>query len=552
MITVPLATDAPAAYRTAINQLAGASPLTARPVLDVGQAGQIRAGHELISGEFSSMALPTPVGMFNLSDLTNSGTAGGALTNVGGVTFDTGILGAASTAAVFRGSGSTAQALYLADVGDATDPFRIRTGSFGCWIRTAAHGVVQQIMSKWNTTATTFYSQIRETNTVTVNAGGVVAGVTDVCDDRWHWIVCTNDGTTIRLYVDSVLDASGPSTLNDVSQPSPFNIGNVGVPGTSSATNQFCGRIDEVFVTPEVLTADQLRLLYAARLPHGLTAVPATARLWVTRRRTGAALVPGDFPAPSAPARLYNFTNFSTGELTPDQGSASTPTTVNQGSGTMTAVAGADGTPAGAVAFAGAHTGLTSAETGLPLGTAARSYGLWLKGLPAAGLQGLLQWGVTATAHAELRATANGAVAAVSGGDSAQTQVVLDGVWHHVVVVEDNAAIDLVKRKVYVDGRCVAGSATLASLTAAGTPTGFRIGASTAGGPFTGQLDAVFVAPGALTAEQVRALYQKTGPALPASGKTAGDHIEAMDGTSIYAVFDTLPAQHLVDLQVMP
>jgi hypothetical protein len=32
-------------------------------------------------------------------------------------------------------------------------------------------------------------------------------GVSDVCDDRWHF-VATYDGTSLRLYVDGVLEAT--------------------------------------------------------------------------------------------------------------------------------------------------------------------------------------------------------------------------------------------------------------------------------------------------------------------------------------------------------
>ena len=63
--------------------------------------------------------------------------SGGPLVNLGAVPFGVGINGLAATAAVF--AGSTGQALYIADTG-AADPFRIRTGSWGCWFRTAKRG----------------------------------------------------------------------------------------------------------------------------------------------------------------------------------------------------------------------------------------------------------------------------------------------------------------------------------------------------------------------------------------------------------------------------
>src|SRR3954466_8854787 len=99
--------------------------VTAQQLLDVGQAGQIRAGRVLTPGDFTNMGLSAPLGLWNLSNLNDSSGNTRNLTNKGSVTFDTGISGAASEAAVF--TGSTAQALYIVDTG-AADPFRIRTG----------------------------------------------------------------------------------------------------------------------------------------------------------------------------------------------------------------------------------------------------------------------------------------------------------------------------------------------------------------------------------------------------------------------------------------
>ena len=57
-------------------------------------------------------------------------------------------------------------------------------------------------------------------------------------------------------------------------------------------------------------------------------------------------------------------------------------------------------------------------------------------------------------------------------------------------MVEDNAAGDGVRRKLYFDGRLVGGSTVLNSITLAGANR-FRIGAYADGtAPFTGQIDA--------------------------------------------------------------
>src|SRR3954470_8865806 len=43
--------------------------VTSAPVLDVGIAGQIRAGRQLTAADFTNMGLAAPVGLWNLSDL---------------------------------------------------------------------------------------------------------------------------------------------------------------------------------------------------------------------------------------------------------------------------------------------------------------------------------------------------------------------------------------------------------------------------------------------------------------------------------------------------
>src|SRR3954468_7526284 len=123
---------------------------SAKQVLEVGQVGQIRAGRVLTPADFTNMGLSAPLGLWNLGNLNDSSGNARNLSNKGSVTFDTGITGAASEAAVF--TGSTAQALYIADTG-AADPFRIRTGSWGCWFRTAKRGTQQALVSKWRTTS---------------------------------------------------------------------------------------------------------------------------------------------------------------------------------------------------------------------------------------------------------------------------------------------------------------------------------------------------------------------------------------------------------------
>jgi hypothetical protein len=140
---------------------------------------------------------------------------------------------------------------------------------------------------------------------------------------------------------------------------------------------------------------------------------------------------------------------------------------------------------------------------------------------------------------------------AANGGDSIVGPFIADGQWHHAVVVEDNAAGDGVRRKLYVDGRLVGGSTVLNSL-ASGGANKFHLSANVNGTEFlTGQIDGAFVTGSALTAADVAALYAKGSMALAPSPKNAGDHVEALNTADILFIGDTLDSQHTVDLAVV-
>ena len=193
---------------------AGGSAGTALPILDVGVLGQIRAGRQLTAADFTNLGLSAPLGLWNLSDLTDASGNGRALTNKGAVPFGPGINGVASSAAVF--AGSTGQALYISDTG-ASDPFRIRTGSWGCWFRTAKRGTPECLITKRGGAAGTFGWEMAISGGTNALGGwasvdgtalGSLNGVSDVSDDRWHFGMWSFDGTTIRLYVDGVLEGA--------------------------------------------------------------------------------------------------------------------------------------------------------------------------------------------------------------------------------------------------------------------------------------------------------------------------------------------------------
>jgi hypothetical protein len=532
------------------------SVLSAQPVQDVGQVGQLRAGRQLAATDFTNMGLAVPIGLWNLGDLTDASGNGRALVNKGSVPFGVGINGAATTAAVF--AGATGQALYIADTG-AADPFRIKTGSIGCWLRTPPKGVVQRAMGKMSTAAGQFGWTLAVEATNVTSLGFSTTGtdfpgtssITVVGDDRWHHVVATFDGHRARLYVDGAYENQTSMATPIFASSGPFNIGGRSADGATATTEPFYGRIDEAFVTADVLSEEQVRALYAARIPHTLAQVPGDVRILVRRRRRGGTLATTDFP--TTPVRLHNFT---AGSLN-DEGSGGVAL-VAGGAGSFAGVAGADGITNNGFLFpANNAAGLAATDAGLPGALTARSYGCWFKTTITTG-QAIMGWGTLGTADVRLLTgitPANaGQLSAASGADAGGTGVqVNDGSWHHAVVVEDNAAGDGMKRKFYVEGRLVAGSTVMNTLTLAGA-NAFRIGGNpqTGSAPFIGQIDGAFVYNGALTGEQVRALYNKGSQQLAPSPKDATDHIEAVTTADLLAVLDTIEACDGVDLLVAP
>jgi hypothetical protein len=504
------------------------SVLAAATVLDVGQLNQIRAGRQLAAVDFTNLGLSAPIGLWNLSDLTDASGNGRALSNKGAVPLGVGINGLGATAAKF--AGSVAQAFYIADTG-AADPFRIKVGSMGCWLKTSKRGATQTLMGKWNASGST-YSYIlyvaTGTNTLVFDFGlsgpGVAGpvGSTDVADDRWHFAVATFDGTVARIYTDGVLENQVATNGTLFPTNVPFNIGAAAADAATAAQLPFFGRIDEAFITADVLTEDQIRNLYCAKINHALGVRPTRASISVTRRRRGAALVAGDFPV--QPLRLHNFSAGSLG----DAGSQNVGLTNN---GVAVPVAGADGTKDNAFSFAGAQS-LSGSDAGLPAGLSPRSYGCWFKTTSLASTN-LLSWGTVSTGDTRLGISfgANGAIGEFNASDNFSGSFVADGQWHHVICVHDNAAADGLKRKLYVDGRLVVSGTGMSPIVLGGA-NAFRVGANaTGGGPFTGQIDAAFVTDQVLTAEQIMALYDKSAQALPQSPKNSGDHVEALRST---------------------
>jgi hypothetical protein len=522
------------------------SVLNSRLLSEVGLVNQIRAGRPLTPADFTNQGLSAPAGLWTLANFSDSSGNARTLTNKGSIALTEGIQGVASTAALFVGS--SAQLLYIPDTG-AADSLRIRNGSFGQWMRSSRRGVVQTLMSKYIdavagqrgwliSVSASNVANLTASSDGTAAAGSLVsaAGTSDIADDRWHFVVATVDGGKLRLYVDGVQEAvvlgMNLETLNPTAAA--FNIGGYGGDAVTAPTSPLTGRVAQAFVTPDVLSLEQIRYLMAASIPHALAAVPADIRVSVRRRRRGAPLATTDFPA--QPLRLHNFVG---GALT-DQGSQNIPLALSTG----TSVDGA--APDGSASGSKNHistTNLRSSDAGLPSGLAARSFGVWFKTVVAANMQ-MISWG--GAVQAIIRTNVSAALGSDSGADlMGFATVVNDGLWHHAAVVEDNSAVDGLKRKLYLDGKLNAVSTVMNSIVLAGA-SGFGVG-----GGWQGSVSRPFVYGGALTADQVKALYNVSSQALAPKPKDESDFVEAVELARILAIFNGIEGTDSVDLTVM-
>lgn len=522
-----------------------------RNVYRPGIAGQTAAGHDLTVADFTNLGLSQPAGLFNLASTTNLGT-GSALTNKNAIAFTgTGIEGVANTAGLF--TGSTTKGLYIADTG-ASDPFRIRTGSWGCWFKTSAP--TNPLIYKYSAAARSYSISINSSgilnSDINFSTGNGLSltcyGSQIVTDDLWHHGVATWDGSVLSVYLDGKLEGrrSVTGSVGGLLQAAanPVNIGSWGMDASNNAGAGFNGLIDEAFITADVLSEDQIRILYAAKLNHGLPTTPKTATTAIRRYRMGASLTTSDFSA--SPRRLYNFVN---GGLT-DSG-LDNATLTNNNSAAVTSCA--DGTASGAYHFASASSQYLSAtDTGLPSGTNNSTMGCWFKSNTGAA-QHLLTYG-TSVNRRTLYIASTGQLSTYDGGiNLASPQSVAAGAdWHFAAYVIDTTANDGYKQKLYLDGKLISSSTTQVVSTTLAGAAGFKIGSHPNGSQefLNGSVDSVFVTDYAMTAEELFKIYSKGSQSLGVSVKNAGDHIERIDATSAYVIADNIGPQNQIDIDL--
>ena len=514
--------------------------LSAAPILDTGWTAQIRAGRVLTPSDFTAMGLSNPIGLWNLTNVNDSSGNGNNLTNLSnGVLFGRGITNTQPEAA-FWGPLQTTGCLYRADAG-AADPFRISTGSCGCWTHTAvtrAQGLVGKTTAAINQTpaSAAYYIQINSSGLATLwTADGTnlytITGVTNVCDDHWHFIVGTFDGVMGRIYVDGVLDGSGPVGACPTTLANPVNIGSRGGSGSGFSDGHY-GYIDEAFITGDVLGEEHVRYLYAVKIPHSLGKIPTTTSLSVRRQRKGKLYPMSDF---GNCLRVYNFT----GSLASDGSSAVALT------GSPIYGEGLDG-PNKGLLLNGSYS-LTASDSDLTQGASAAMLACWVKTTKLAN-SGIIGYGTRGTADVRLTTDTTGAVFFANGANIVKGPFIADGRWHFLLGLTNQSYYDGQGTRFYVDNKLVGTLASYVNITRGGT---LRVGADIDGSiPFTGAIDCVAVGGGANLTSSPTMIWARGNTPMPPSPKNAGDHIEGVDASNVYAIFDTLENHHLIDLAV--
>jgi len=111
------------------------------------------------------------------------------------------------------------------------------------WVKTTQGGVNIGNYVSWGTRATAQRAgfAIRNGKAGFIGEGRDVTGSAVIADGNWHHIATTYDGTTIRIYVDGVLDVSGNVALNTTGQN--LVLGTISRPSVAEFYN---GTLDEV------------------------------------------------------------------------------------------------------------------------------------------------------------------------------------------------------------------------------------------------------------------------------------------------------------------
>lgn len=169
---------------------------------------------------------------------------------------------------------------YLS-VPDSTSLNITGTGlTINAWLKKLSPANGTDIICKANAGGTTGY-QLRSNNATTLRLSLAVSGVgktlsgstAGAFDGNWHMVTATYDGTTLRLYTDTVQDATTLTAAGTItsSAGTPLIIGS-----NITNVNYYGGSMDDVLILPYVLTTAQMQSLFLFQTTHGYNALRGT------------------------------------------------------------------------------------------------------------------------------------------------------------------------------------------------------------------------------------------------------------------------------------
>ncbi|MBS2211782.1 hypothetical protein KEM09_10225 [Carboxylicivirga mesophila] len=127
-----------------------------------------------------------------------------------------------------------------------------------CWVKTDATATTALV--HWGAAGTYSRASFKLQNSGVIRfewQGGGMNAATPVNDNAWHHVAYTYDGSTVKLYVDGVLDASvASSTINT------GVAGETGIYiGSQLGGSRYIGLIDDVRIYETALDVDQISFL---------------------------------------------------------------------------------------------------------------------------------------------------------------------------------------------------------------------------------------------------------------------------------------------------
>jgi len=145
--------------------------------------------------------------------------------------------------------------------------------SIEAWIKTSRFSAEQRILTKFERGGGgSFNAAVLSTGQFRVSHNVAPWGVTTsktVNDGKWYHVAATYDGTTLRLYIDGILDGSVNTDVNSATSYD-IQIGRSFRTGIHSH-GYFEGNIDEVRIWNDVRTAQEILDNYRSRITNPYT-----------------------------------------------------------------------------------------------------------------------------------------------------------------------------------------------------------------------------------------------------------------------------------------